>query len=46
MHDLWQLIYFVFEVIFVEICFQLTELATWPRGLKHRFYGDRVITIA
>jgi len=20
--------------------------ATWPRGLKRRFYGDRMITIA
>jgi len=23
-----------------------TLLATWPRGLKHGFSGDRVITIA
>jgi len=21
------------------------SLATWPKALKHRFYGDRVITI-
>jgi len=25
---------------------QLTITAAWPRGLKRRFYGDLVITIA
>jgi len=30
-----------------KICVNLDKMsAAWPRGLKRRFYGDRVITIA